>query len=116
MSNMRELHTDLLQMESMFHSIREEAVVFFKQYFRVLGKTEVELSDEVWVTFWNRGFDFKVKKIIFENENVLCKGEYHGQDNQTEFLSYIYHMEDLKKILGDSNVKILLVPKERYYF
>ena len=47
MNNIREVHTDLLQMESMFHSIREEAVVFFKQYFRVLGKTEVELSDEV---------------------------------------------------------------------
>ena len=60
---------------------------------------ELHLQEEVIVETWNRAYPFTVKRLVLKNNNLMIVGEYYGKQDVYEFFSYIYHFDQLKRIV-----------------
>ena len=94
--NVLGLQIDILEEMYMKKASREITNIL-----RCLPNNEITLQEHVLVDTWNRGFMLNVKKLKLRStdKSLMIVGEYNGNDNVSEFFSYLWNFKQIKRIV-----------------
>lgn len=86
-------------LEYKYKNFVEEDIVYLLQQ---MPSHEMNLQDDLFVHFWNRGYPILVKKVrLRESDNALMvvgKSYFNAEKEDEEFFSYMMNFRQIKRI------------------
>lgn len=84
------------------NELREEIIMRCKDYFSYSQFNEIIFNTREYIHFWNRGWNILADRIVYENGDIYVVGtHYDRNDIQKEFLSNVYGLNSLQKIIDN---------------